>query len=346
MNRKITCLPFCCLCLVLAAPAQAEPPSPAGLWDINGKVAITLERGASQRRDRSRTTYHNAQFATTPSNVWKSSEGIEWIDTQPLNSIGAWQQQGGKLRLEYDINALNAGTTTATGTTPSDLILMLESQFAATAVETGELSQFPSAITVTLVSVDDAATLNATGTKLAGLRKMVASIRFHDPAETANSDSRDTAQLTLTTRYKGTRAAAPSACCGAAATDEAKVANLADSQAFLAANRRLPRVKTTPSGLQYKILAPGYGPTPGISSRVFVWYRGQLPNGEVFDGNVIDFPLAGVIGGWMQGLAMMKEGAWYRLYIPPELAYGETGQNAIPPNSALIFDIKLWKINR
>ena len=119
---------------------------------------------------------------------------------------------------------------------------------------------------------------------------------------------------------------------------------------FLAANKAKPGVVTTESGLQYQILKEGTGATPGPKDKVTVHYKGQLLDGTVFDssfdrGQPATFPLGGVIKGWTEGLQHVKEGGSARLVIPPGLAYGERGAGQkIGPNSTLIFDVELVKI--
>jgi len=119
-------------------------------------------------------------------------------------------------------------------------------------------------------------------------------------------------------------------------------------EVFLAANKTKEGVVTTPSGLQYEVLKGGSGQSPKPSDSVTVDYKGSLINGREFDhGENISFPLQGVIPGWTEGLQLMKEGAKYRFFIPSELAYGESGAaRVIPPNSALIFEVDLVKVNR
>ena len=126
--------------------------------------------------------------------------------------------------------------------------------------------------------------------------------------------------------------------------------NLNKGQAFLAENAKRSGVKTTASGLQYQVLQQGSGKKPTASSTVLVNYEGRLIDGTVFDSSIardqpISFPLNKVIAGWQEGLQLMQEGDQYRLFIPAKLAYGETGAGAnIPPNSALIFDVQLLKV--
>lgn len=119
---------------------------------------------------------------------------------------------------------------------------------------------------------------------------------------------------------------------------------------FLAENAKAEGVRTTRSGLQYKVLKAGTGESPTAADTVRVHYHGTLLNGDVFDSSVerdepAEFPLNGVIKGWTEGLQLMKEGAKYRFWIPSGLAYGEQGSRMkIAPNATLIFDVELLKI--
>jgi FKBP-type peptidyl-prolyl cis-trans isomerase FklB len=123
--------------------------------------------------------------------------------------------------------------------------------------------------------------------------------------------------------------------------------NLVESEKFLAENKAKEGVKTTASGLQYKVLKEGEGPSPKVGDTVTVNYRGTLIDGTQFDssydrGEPATFPLTGVIPGWTEALQLMKKGSKWMLYIPPNLAYGERGAgNRIPPNSTLIFEVEL-----
>lgn len=122
--------------------------------------------------------------------------------------------------------------------------------------------------------------------------------------------------------------------------------NLAAGNEFLADNKDKDGVKTTESGLQYKVEKEGEGESPDVEDTVEVHYTGKLLNGEVFDssverGETAVFPLAGVIPGWVEGLQLMKPGAKYELFIPAELAYGPQGNGRIGPNETLIFDVEL-----
>ena len=121
---------------------------------------------------------------------------------------------------------------------------------------------------------------------------------------------------------------------------------------FLAENAKKDGVKTTASGLQYEIVTPGTGATPKASDRVTVHYKGTLISGEEFDssysrGQPVTFPLGNVIPGWTEGLQLLKEGGKAKLYIPPQLGYGERGAGAkIGPNETLIFEVELIKIEK
>lgn len=109
---------------------------------------------------------------------------------------------------------------------------------------------------------------------------------------------------------------------------------------------------TTPSGLKYIVLQEGTGNKPVATSNVKVHYTGMFLDGKIFDssvqrGETIDFGLNQVIKGWTEGVQLMKEGAKYKFYIPSNLAYGERGAGGvIPPNTDLIFEVELIKINQ
>ncbi|GIW86697.1 MAG: peptidyl-prolyl cis-trans isomerase [Isosphaeraceae bacterium] len=127
--------------------------------------------------------------------------------------------------------------------------------------------------------------------------------------------------------------------------------NLKEGQAFLDANKAKPGVKTTASGLQYKIIEPGKGESPKATDTVRVHYRGTLIDGTEFDSSYARnepavFPLNGVIPGWTEGLQLIKPGGKIQLVIPANLAYGERGApgGQIGPNAVLVFDIELLDV--
>ena len=123
-----------------------------------------------------------------------------------------------------------------------------------------------------------------------------------------------------------------------------------DSKIFLEENKQKDGVMTTESGLQYLILSEGRGNNPTLNDNVTVHYHGTLIDGTIFDSSVdrkqpATFPLNGVIPGWQEALQMMSVGSKWKIFIPSELAYGESGAGAIGPNSTLIFEVELLSIN-
>lgn len=131
--------------------------------------------------------------------------------------------------------------------------------------------------------------------------------------------------------------------------ETARVAATAGEE-FLADNAKKSGIKTTESGLQYKIIKQGNGAKPSEDDRVRVHYTGHIIDGTVFDSSVernkpAEFPVNGVIPGWVEALQLMPVGSKWQLYIPQELAYGERGVGeTIPPYSTLIFDVELLDI--
>lgn len=129
-------------------------------------------------------------------------------------------------------------------------------------------------------------------------------------------------------------------------------ANKLEGEAFLAANSKKPGIVTLESGLQYEVITEGTGKMhPELTDNVTTHYHGTLITGEVFDSSVdrgqpLSFGLNQVITGWQEGLALMTEGAKWRLYVPYNMAYGERAAGpTIKPYSALIFEVELIKIN-
>ena len=121
---------------------------------------------------------------------------------------------------------------------------------------------------------------------------------------------------------------------------------------FLENNKKDPMVKVTASGLQYKVITMGEGPKPTETSNVRVHYHGTTPEGKVFDSSVdrkepITFALNQVIPGWTEGLQLMPVGSKFMLYIPSELAYGESPQgDVIEPFMPLVFEVELLSIEK
>jgi FKBP-type peptidyl-prolyl cis-trans isomerase FklB len=132
--------------------------------------------------------------------------------------------------------------------------------------------------------------------------------------------------------------------------EAAAAKNKTEGDAFLAANKAKPGVKTLPDGLQYKVLKEGDGPVPKATDTVIVNYRGTLIDGKEFDSSYkrnepTTLPVGRVIKGWSEALQMMKVGSKWELVIPPELGYGTHGAGqAIPPNATLVFEVELLGI--
>ena len=121
----------------------------------------------------------------------------------------------------------------------------------------------------------------------------------------------------------------------------------AKGKEFLAANKKKEGVKTTASGLQYRVLKSGKGKSPEASDTVLANYKGTFIDGKEFDSSAkygegpAKFPLNRVIKGWTEAMQMMKVGDKWELVIPSDLAYGPKGDRGIPPNSTLVFEIEL-----
>lgn len=132
--------------------------------------------------------------------------------------------------------------------------------------------------------------------------------------------------------------------------EAASTKNKADSDHFLEENAKKEGIKSTESGLQYEVVTEGTGAKPTADDTVTVQYRGTLTNGDEFDssysrGEPATFRVSNVIPGWTEALQMMPVGSKYKIYIPSNLAYGESGAGAkIGPNQALIFEVELLDI--
>lgn len=126
--------------------------------------------------------------------------------------------------------------------------------------------------------------------------------------------------------------------------------NKKEGEAFLTANKKKEGVVTLPSGLQYKVLKEGTGPSPKAADTVTAQYRGTLLDGTEFDSSYLrkepaTFPLTHVIKGWSEALQLMKVGSKWQLFVPADLAYGERGSGpTISPNATLIFEVELVSI--
>ena len=127
--------------------------------------------------------------------------------------------------------------------------------------------------------------------------------------------------------------------------------NQAAAKDFLERNGHEKGLTTTASGLQYKVIAPGDRKAPAVAptDQVTVQYRGKLLDGSEFDstyarGTPMTFTVNGVIPGWQEALTLMKPGAKWQLFVPPELAYGANPQRGIPGGSLLIFEVEMLSV--
>jgi len=123
--------------------------------------------------------------------------------------------------------------------------------------------------------------------------------------------------------------------------------NKAEADKFLAENSGKSGVKTTESGLQYKVITEGTGPKPALGDKVRVHYNGTLLDGTVFDSSIErgqpeEFPVEGVIPGFKEGLQLMSVGSKYMLWVPIELGYYNVNHQL--RNKFLIFEVELLDI--
>lgn len=127
--------------------------------------------------------------------------------------------------------------------------------------------------------------------------------------------------------------------------------NQKESEEFLAENRKREGVQVTASGLQYEILRPGSGKSPGLKDEVLINFHGMLIDGTEFDSSQrqangpVKLRVQHLVRGFAEALQMMKEGAKWKIYLPAELAYGMGGREPlIGPNAALIFEVELLEV--
>ncbi len=129
--------------------------------------------------------------------------------------------------------------------------------------------------------------------------------------------------------------------------------NKTKSDKFLAENRQKKGIVVLPSGIQYRVIEEGAGPRPKLDSEISLHFRGSLSDGREFQSTFADGrPLTGqkintLLLGWQEVLPLMKADATWQVFLPPEMAFGEKGQQGvIGPNEALIFDLKLIEISQ
>lgn len=118
---------------------------------------------------------------------------------------------------------------------------------------------------------------------------------------------------------------------------------------YLAENAQREGVTVLASGLQFEVLVAGEGAKPSAEDQVRTHYHGTLIDGTVFDssyerGQPAEFPVGGVIPGWVEALQLMNAGSKWRLHVPSELAYGAQSVGSIPAHSVLVFDVELLDI--
>ena len=164
-----------------------------------------------------------------------------------------------------------------------------------------------------------------------GLADAIAGVDFAVSREDINS-----AFQVITERMQATQAA-----------ESAKAKEAEEN--FFKTNGEREEVKQTASGLQYEVLEAGEGAIPTANDTVTVHYHGTFIDGSVFDSSVMrgepaQFPVTGVIKGWVEALQLMPVGSKWKLYVPHELAYGEQGAGAIPPCATLVFEVELLEI--
>lgn len=127
-----------------------------------------------------------------------------------------------------------------------------------------------------------------------------------------------------------------------------KQKNLAETTAFFAKLKDNKNIVELPDGLRYEIVKPGTGAYPKPEDTVKVHYTGTLVDGTVFDssagGQPAEFALNQVIPGWTEGIQKINKGGKIKLYVPPQLAYGDNANGRIPPGSTLVFDVELLDI--
>lgn len=123
--------------------------------------------------------------------------------------------------------------------------------------------------------------------------------------------------------------------------------NLAAGGAFLESNRSKPGVVTLPSGLQYEVLREGTGPRAASVDEVTVHYEGKLIDGTVFNtsyglGRPMEATVSELIPGWQEALLLMREGARWRIFLPPQAAYGDRSPSPlVGPSATLVFELEL-----
>lgn len=326
-------------CLWLSCDVEAAISNPSGIWTLSGKPRLTLTfAGRAYKVPIKNKISSTVQFqdsnsyalVAAPPNAWPTVHGQWRFNAKPKTYT-----------VSYPLTEFNLQTVAGLQALTPFLAAYLNNVLAT--VEQA-LKQNISVSSLQLKSYKDRGKLNRKG-QLSGTQRLQVLITYLNPQTNKN----ETTKIKATMAYKATQISpatqpgASSSCC----TSNDPAQNLQDSQAFLEANKNLTGIQTTASGLQYLVVAPGSGGKPADGGSVTVAYRGTLPNGQVFDPgkSQIKFSLNGVIDGFSEGLKLMPIGAYYRLYVPPELGYGAVQVGGIKPNSALIFDVVLKEVS-
>ena len=128
--------------------------------------------------------------------------------------------------------------------------------------------------------------------------------------------------------------------------------NKIEGRAFLAENAKKEGIKSTESGLQYKVLKEGTGAQPGPDDTVSIHYKSWLIDGSELldshkDGEPVSFPISKTFPGWSEALKMMKTGAKWKIFLPPELAWGEKGLGKqVGPHAVVVFELELLEVKK
>lgn len=331
-----------CVGLLLSSSVQADISNPSGIWDISGKPKLSISLSGKLYKVPFKTPLSAAvQFQDGNSYAFLAQPPAAWPTTH-----GQWQFNPGPktYRVSYDPSAFDL-TNVVSGQSLTPFLVTYLNNFEAVAKKKFNVTAGIPISSLQVKSYIDQGKLTPKGA-LKGTQHIQIILTYQNPKTQRSA----TAKVKSIMAYTGiqasaaTQAGAVSTCCSG--QDAQK--NLLDSQAFLDANKTLLGVQTTASGLQYVVINPGSGNPPQATDKVTIAYRGTFPNGQVFDkGNAnASFALDGVVPGFKEGLELMPLGAYYRFYMPPELAYGAAGvARVIPPNTALVFDVVLRKIN-
>lgn len=333
MKLKNTANVLGCFLFGAVSFAYGDYSTPVGIWDIQGKAKVSgrLSPSGKTTAISPKIAYGFVQFKEKE----EAKHGGDYTTIPWQDTPGIWstlKSNGKAYNVSFDLEKVSSGDTY-----PPFLNTMLNQYATLVKEKYNKVEKFKK---IELLSYSDNGQLKQKGLYIIGTNKIKANITFTDP----DTQQDITGFASMAFHYIGTRSSAPSTCCASEDPEQ----NKKDSDAFLAENAHLPGIQKTESGLQYRVFnkSDEQKPTPTSSDTVEVSYRGILPSGKHFDsGTKSSFSMKGVIAGFSEGLSLMHEGAYYRLYIPPELGYGIRGSgSSIKPNTALIFDVFLSKV--